>query len=78
MQAEDVAMEIRFELHDDMTLWVRGGEELHGQVDAHGKEFLQPPCYFLGIDTFVERINNMHGRSCCLLILETGSRPVVQ
>jgi hypothetical protein len=39
MQAED-AMEIRFELREDMTLWARREEELHGKIDTHGKEFL--------------------------------------
>jgi hypothetical protein len=67
MQAED-AMEIRFKLRKDMTLWARREEELHGKIDTHGKEFLQQPCYFLGIGALVERINDKHKRSSCLLI----------
>jgi hypothetical protein len=51
-----------------MTLWARAEEELQGKI--HGKEFLQQPCYFLGIGTFVERINDKHKRSSCLLIAE--------
>jgi hypothetical protein len=67
MQAED-AMEIRFKLRKDMTLWARREEELHGKINTHGKEFLQQPCNFLGIGAFVERINDEHKRSSCLLI----------
>jgi hypothetical protein len=52
-----------------MALWTRGEEELHGKIDTHGKEFLQQPCYFFGIGTFIKRIDDKHKRiSGCLLI----------